>query len=108
MAQHQLSLPIEIPFANGAAHSLNEIASSAAGKFPHTRAQLAELARQHKPQADDEDTEDAQRVPASHVVTVANLLREEKEDELKALLRETYGMDDDTVRFQSMYARRRR
>ncbi|KAJ3520629.1 hypothetical protein NMY22_g12664 [Coprinellus aureogranulatus] len=95
-----LSLPIQIPFGNGtngADNPANDVASSAAAKFPHTRAQLAELARQYKPQADDEDTEDAQRVPASHVVTVANLLLDEKEDELKRLLRETYGMDDDTV-----------
>ena len=99
MPHQQLSLPIHIPFANGSngVDAAHDPASSAAARFPHTRAQLAELARQYKPQADDENTEDAQRVPPSHVVAVASLLLEEKEEDLKEHLRETYGMDDDTV-----------
>ncbi|KAF6752961.1 hypothetical protein DFP72DRAFT_1069749 [Ephemerocybe angulata] len=45
MAQQQLSLPIQIPFASESAGS--EEAASSAARFPHTRAQLAALGQQH-------------------------------------------------------------
>jgi hypothetical protein len=69
-------------------------------KFPHTRAQLSLIARQHKPLDSvegDVDSDDFSRVSSTLVSRVVALLIEEKEDELKAFLKKTYGMDDDTV-----------
>lgn len=103
MATQQLSLPIQIPVAraNGQQHQLaadNVPAAAATARFPHTRAFLASLARQHKPTTDDDETnDDPQRVPGSLVASVAGLLDEENEDELKDLLKETYGLDEEKV-----------
>ncbi|KIY52861.1 hypothetical protein FISHEDRAFT_63549 [Fistulina hepatica ATCC 64428] len=69
-------------------------------KFPHTRAQLAAIARQHKPleyQDNEVDGEDYGRITASFVNKVVALLVEDHEDELKDLLKETFGMDDVAV-----------
>ncbi|KAJ3568150.1 hypothetical protein NP233_g5909 [Leucocoprinus birnbaumii] len=69
-------------------------------KFPHTRAQLSAIARQYKPgdaYETEADVDDLNRVPSSLVNKVVSLLVDEKEDELKALLKETYGLDDETV-----------
>lgn len=71
-----------------------------ATKFPHTRAQLSAIARQHRPldsYDNDGETEDHTRLNSSYVTKVVGLLDEEREDELKALLKETYNVDDDTV-----------
>ena len=57
-------------------------------KFPHTRAQLAAIVRQCNP---------SDEVSSSFVARVVSLLDEEHEDELKTLLKATYGMDDETV-----------
>jgi hypothetical protein len=66
-----------------------------ASKFPHTRAQLSAIVRQHNPQLDHSD--DYARISSSFVTKVVGLLDEENEDELKSLLKTTYGMDDETV-----------
>lgn len=67
------------------------------GKFPHTRAQLAAIARQFK--LDDTESElDDNRLPQSLVNQIVSLLVDEKEDELKVLLKTTFSMDDDSVR----------
>lgn len=67
------------------------------GKFPHTRAQLAAIARQFK--LDDSESEpDDNRLPQSFVNQIVSLLVDEKEDELKILLKTTFTMDDDSVR----------
>lgn len=74
--------------------------SNTSCKFPHTRAQLCALARQHKPADNCEpelDADDLNRVPSSLVNQVVSLLVDEKEDELKTLLKETFDMDDETV-----------
>ena len=63
-------------------------------KFPHTRALLAALTRQHKP---SEDIQDLSRVPHALVSKVVSLLVEEREDDLKVLLKDTYDMDDEAV-----------
>lgn len=66
-------------------------------KFPHTRAQLSLIGRQHKPleiQETDLDPDESSRVPTTLVVKVASLLDEEKEDELKDLLKEVYNITD--------------
>src|ERR1700729_1230025 len=74
--------------------------SAPATKFPHTRAQLAAIARQHRP-ADtcehDVEPEDHGRIDSSYVTKVVGLLDEDNEDELKLLLKDTYNVDDDTV-----------
>ncbi|KAF9449958.1 hypothetical protein P691DRAFT_758619 [Macrolepiota fuliginosa MF-IS2] len=69
-------------------------------KFPHTRAQLSALARQHKPADSYEaeaDIDDLNRVPSSLVNKAVSLLVDEKEDELKTLLKQTFELDDETV-----------
>jgi len=70
-------------------------------KFPHTRAQLAAFARQYKSSDDhdtDPDVDELSRVPTSLVNKVVALLVDEREDELKTLLKDTYNVDDHTVR----------
>jgi len=72
-------------------------------RFPHIhlRAQLGSIHRLYKPlETYDSDAEDdSTRVSSSLVQQVVSLLEDEKEDELKALLRDTYEMDPDTVSF---------
>jgi hypothetical protein len=71
-----------------------------ATKFPHTRAQLSAIAKQHRlldTYDNDGETEDHARLDSSYVTKVVGLLDQEHEDELKALLKETYNVDDDTV-----------
>jgi hypothetical protein len=74
--------------------------SAPATKFPHTRAQLAAIARQHRPvdgYENDAEAEDHGRVDSSYVTKVVSLLDEEHEDELKSLLKGTYSVDDEMV-----------
>lgn len=86
-------------------------------KYPHTRAQLSYIARQYKPafyassgyeNTDNGDTDNlasneadlnGNRLGVSQVLAseVVLLLDEEKDEELKALLKENYGMDDESV-----------
>jgi hypothetical protein len=70
-------------------------------QFPHTRALLAHIYRQHKPpDSYDSDAEgdDLTKVPSVFVTRVVSLLDQEHEDDLKALLRDHYtGIDDDVV-----------
>ncbi|KXN81524.1 Zinc finger CCCH domain-containing protein 6 [Leucoagaricus sp. SymC.cos] len=68
-------------------------------KFPHTRAQLSAVARQHKQgeYPGEPDAEDLSRVPSTLVNKVVSLLVDENEDELKALLKEQFDLDDETV-----------
>ncbi|KAJ7090581.1 hypothetical protein C8R43DRAFT_1115141 [Mycena crocata] len=69
--------------------------------FPHTRAQLAAIARQYKQLPSDaydqDQDDDLTRVPQHLVDHVVALLAEEQEDDLKALLTSTYGLDDETA-----------
>lgn len=72
-----------------------------APKFPHTRAQLSAIARQHKPSESydsDAETEDYNRVPSSLVNKVVSCLVDDNEDELKKVLKQTFEMDNETVR----------
>ncbi|KAF4610657.1 hypothetical protein D9613_006786 [Agrocybe pediades] len=67
-------------------------------KFPHTRAQLAALARQYKPPLDNESgNAGSDQVEQRLVNQVVSLLSEEREDEMKRLLQDVYGLEDDTV-----------
>lgn len=83
------------------AFSLGDDSSSSVSKFPHTRAQLSAIARQYRPidhyGSDPDGDDDFSRVSSSFVNTVVALLVDEKEDELKTLLKRTYGMDNDMV-----------
>ncbi|KAF8199165.1 hypothetical protein BJ912DRAFT_951130 [Pholiota molesta] len=87
---------------NGNSHhlGLQELSSGGVGKFPHTRAQLSAFARQYKPaEAYESDAEQDEygRVPQSLVNEVVSLLVEEREDELKGLLKRTYLMDEESI-----------
>lgn len=70
-------------------------------RFPHTRAQLSAIARQYKlPDSYDSDAEgdDVPRVSAPLVARVVVLLDQEHEDEVKSLLKDTFGhIDDEAV-----------
>ncbi|EIW79169.1 hypothetical protein CONPUDRAFT_107295 [Coniophora puteana RWD-64-598 SS2] len=70
-------------------------------KFPHTRAQLAAIARQHKNSFDsydgDHEKEDTGHISSSFVSRIATMLANEQEDELKQLLKATYNADDETA-----------
>ena len=68
-------------------------------RFPHIRAQLAAIARQHKEGGEIElDDETGARIPADFVHKVLESLDNEHEDQLKALLTETYpSMDNESV-----------
>jgi hypothetical protein len=68
-------------------------------RFPHIRAQLAAIARQHKdPGGIELDDDIGARMPSEFVHKVVESLDNEREDELKALLTETHpNMDSESV-----------
>ena len=84
-------------------------------KFPHTRAALALIAREHRFRANASsngsgsanenendvdhsyDDESELRISSELVRQVAALLDEEKEDEVKELLKNTFEMDNEAV-----------
>lgn len=69
-------------------------------RFPHTRAQLSAIIRQHRSPLEGVDTDegdDLNRVSTTLVNRVASLLADEQEDALKGLLKSEYGVDDDMV-----------
>ena len=68
-------------------------------RFPHIRAQLAAIARQHKGDKEIElDDETGARISSEFLHKVVGSLESEREDELKALLTETYpSMDTESV-----------
>ncbi|THU88689.1 hypothetical protein K435DRAFT_679335 [Dendrothele bispora CBS 962.96] len=74
--------------------------SSAQHKFPHTRAQLAAFSRQYKSSdghESDVEGDELSRVPVSLLNNVVALLTDEREDELKVLLKDTYNIDDQSI-----------
>jgi hypothetical protein len=97
--------------ANDADGSLRR--ARGAPKFPHTRAQLAAIAREHKfltnrDTSGGESDADADGdglvggpVSAMLVKNVAELLDQEKEDELKQLLKANFDMDNDAVSIEN-------
>lgn len=61
-------------------------------RFPHTRAQLAAIARLYKPDAFTGDAEgDHNSISSSLVARVVGLLDGEREDDLKVLLKDMFG-----------------
>lgn len=68
-------------------------------RFPHIRAQLAAIARQHKESSEIElDDETGARIPSEFVHKVVESLDNEREDQLKTLLTGTYpSMDSESV-----------
>ncbi|KAF5323172.1 hypothetical protein D9619_013735 [Psilocybe cf. subviscida] len=79
---------------------LHEPLPSSLGKFPHVRAQLSHIARQYKPLENydsDFEGDELSKVPSGLVNKVVALLSDEREDELKTLLKATYSMDDESV-----------
>ncbi|KAF8899633.1 hypothetical protein CPB84DRAFT_1709570 [Gymnopilus junonius] len=82
---------------NGNSNGLQELS---AGKFPHTRAQLSAIARQYKPLENydsDAENDDYNRVPTRLLNQVISYLIDEREDDLKSLLKTAYGLDDESV-----------
>jgi hypothetical protein len=72
-------------------------------RFPHVRAALNSLARQHKPLDPDDaaaagdDDAASPRVSADTLAAAVGLLEDEDEDGLQALLRATFGLAPDEV-----------
>lgn len=66
-------------------------------KFPHTRAQLAAIARQYRPLDNYEPDEDLKLVPSALLQSAVSLLVDENEDGLRTLLRGSFAIDDDMV-----------
>ncbi|KZT09906.1 uncharacterized protein LAESUDRAFT_694399 [Laetiporus sulphureus 93-53] len=67
-------------------------------KFPHTRAQLSAIARQYKTGLESNDADpdaDDPRVDSALVGKVTALLNSEREDDLKQLLKDTFGSIDE-------------
>ena len=92
------TISIPLPSSNlSDTGSLSGQDPSAPLKFPHTRAQLASLARQYKvPEVFEGDPDgDDPRVDSALVGKVVTLLGNEREDELKSLLKETFGPIDE-------------
>ncbi|TBU49245.1 hypothetical protein BD309DRAFT_852248 [Dichomitus squalens] len=69
----------------------NEADHSAPPRFPHTRAQLAAIARLYKPDAFIGDTDGDQSISSSLIARVVSLLDAEREEELKSLLKDMFG-----------------
>lgn len=93
------SLRPESPWSTSSQSAPREL--SAPPRFPHTRAQLSAIARQYRPADstydEDYDGDEASTVTSALVARVASLLDSEHEDELKGLLKVTFGssIDDD-------------
>ncbi|KAH9852074.1 hypothetical protein C2E23DRAFT_827414 [Lenzites betulinus] len=64
---------------------------SGSPRFPHTRAQLSAIARQYKPDTYVDSDGDAAAISTSFVARVVGLLDGEREDEVKSLLKDTFG-----------------
>ncbi|KAG6890301.1 hypothetical protein C0995_009507 [Termitomyces sp. Mi166 len=90
---------LTLPLATTAYDSgaMSDSSADCIPKFPHTRAQLSAIARQHKPLETYDGPDEFNRVSSSFVNRVVALLVDEQEEELKALLKSTYGVDDETV-----------
>lgn len=107
----QLSLPPQTGYDSGNPVDYNSVANGDlfSPKFPHTRAQLSAIARQHKPLDNydgDAELDDSNRIPPAFLNQIVALLVDEREDELKILLKQTYPMDDESVSyFPSSYQR---
>ena len=80
------------------AHDSASESGSAAQRFPHIRAQLSAIYRQHKgPLEGCEDDDESTGITTTLVTKAAALLGDEREDELKVLLKTSFGVDDDMV-----------
>ena len=83
--------------------SMADSSTDSMSKFPHTRAQLSAIARQYKPlemydvNSSDEAGDEFNRVSSSLVNRVVALLVDEQEEDLKTLLKRTYGLDEAAV-----------
>ena len=81
----------------------NEADQHAPPRFPHTRAQLAAIARLYKPDAFLGDADGDHSISSSLVARVVGLLDAEREDELKSLLKDMFGpISDEEVRLASL------
>lgn len=102
---HTLTLPFALspPGADSVNDNAAEHGLGSAGqvqRFPHTRAQLSAIIRQHRSPLegyDADDGDDLNRVSTALVNRVASLLADEQEDVLKNLLKSECGVDDDMV-----------
>ena len=98
-----MSQSLSLPSFDGVEGADNAFNTDAPTKFPHTRAQLQAIARQHRDSYDsDAEVEDQGRVDSSMVTKVVALLDQEDEEHLKSLLKDMYTIDNETVRDHSV------
>lgn len=99
MLPSALSLPsADYANDNAAEHGLGS--AGQVQRFPHTRAQLSAIIRQHRSPLegyDADDGDDQNRVSTALVSRVAALLADEQEEALKDLLKSEWGVDEDMV-----------
>ncbi|KAI0675432.1 hypothetical protein C8Q78DRAFT_1004405 [Trametes maxima] len=69
----------------------NDHDQAGAPRFPHTRAQLAAIARTYKPDTYGDAETDASAISSSLVARVVGLLDAEREEDLKSLLNDIFG-----------------
>lgn len=95
-----LGLPNHPSYYHNSSPDLHKSDANPTFKFPHTRAQLVAIARQRKLADNNEpetDSDELNRIPTALVNKVVSLLVDENEDELKALLKQTFDVDHETV-----------
>lgn len=74
-------------------------------RFPHTRAQLSAINKQYRDNYEsDAEDEAISRISSDFVLRIVRLLDAEHEEQLKAVLRDTYpGVDDEAVGCYAVY-----
>lgn len=101
LAPPTIAVPFDPTIRSASPAALAPHEFSAPPRLPHTRAQLTAIARQYRPldNYEDDNEEGSNRITSALVARVASLLEAEREEDLKNLLRDSFGpsIDDDEV-----------
>lgn len=101
LAPPTIAVPFDPSIRSGSPALSNTHDLSVYPRFPHTRAQLTAIARQYRPldNYEDDNEDGSNRITTALVARVASLLEAEREEDLKNLLKDSFGpsIDDDEV-----------